>query len=361
MKQIDSGIIYLEKSGRTGMKVGYVFDPIYLAHDTGAHVENASRLTTTMSHLEKTGLLSELVGIKPRPATVEEIAAIHERQYIAYIDYVARKGGAWLEVDTVMSGRSYDAAICAAGGAIKATESVLDGELNSCFALVRPPGHHATYDRPMGFCIFNNIAVATKYALLKYNLGRIAIIDFDVHHGNGTQEAFYSDPHVLYISTHLYPHYPGSGRVDETGINEGKGATLNIPLPVGCGDVQYMEAFKQVIIPAVRRYAPKLIMVSAGYDAHWADELAQMNVTTTGFSEMVKIIVQLAEELCDCKIVFVLEGGYHLEALSTSVKATFDVLLGKPAIDDVLGPSKRRLATPDISALISQIKCIHEL
>lgn len=343
------------------MKVGYVYDPIYLQHDTGFHVENASRLTSIMNYLEKTGVLTELLEVKPRAATIDEIAAVHDRQYIAYIEYVARKGGTWLEVDTVMSPKSFDAAAYAAGGIIRATETVMDGELDSCFGLVRPPGHHATSDRALGFCIFNNIAIAAKYALAKYGLHRIAIVDFDVHQGNGTQEAFYDNPHVLYVSTHQFPYYPGTGRVEETGTGAGKGTILNIPLAAGCGDAEYLKVFHEVIVPKVRLYKPQLIMVSAGYDVHWADELAQMQVTTTGFAEMTKIIKGLAEEFCGGKLVLSLEGGYHLEALSTSVKATFDVLLGKEKIEDIMGPPKKRVSNPDVLGLIRQLKEVHRL
>jgi acetoin utilization deacetylase AcuC-like enzyme len=343
------------------MKIGYVYDPIYLVHDTGYHSENATRLTATLSYLEKTGLLAELKLIKPRAATVDEIAAVHDRQYISYIAYVAQKGGAWLEVDTVMSPKSYDAAIYAAGGVITATDEVMQGKVNSAFALVRPPGHHAISDRAMGFCIFNNIAVAAKYALSQYKLERIAIIDFDVHHGNGTQEAFNSDPRVLYVSTHQYPHYPGTGNAEDTGTPAGQGTILNVPMPAASGDHEYHAVFEKIIVPVVRRYQPQLIMVSAGYDIHWADELAQMQVTTTGIADIVRFIRQLADELCQGKIVIALEGGYNLEALSTSIKATFDVLMGKKDIEDKLGPPKRRASNPDIIPLIKQLKAIHHL
>jgi len=343
------------------LKVGYVYDPIYLQHDTGYHSENISRLTSTISYLEKTGTLAELVLLPPRAATVDEIATVHDRQYIAYLEYVARKGGAWLEVDTVMSAKSYDAAIYAAGGTIIAAEAVMDGKVNSSFALVRPPGHHATQDQAMGFCIFNNIAVAAKYVRTKYKLDRIAIIDFDVHHGNGTHDAFVSDPHVLYVSTHQYPHYPGTGKVEDIGIGEGKGTKVNIPLPAACGDTEYLTVFEKIIVPVTRRYQPQLIMVSAGYDLHWADELAQMQVTTTGFVGMVRIIKQLADELCGGRMAYVLEGGYNLEALSTSIKATFDVLLGKKTFEDKMGPPKRHRSNPDIVPLLKQLKHIHQL
>jgi acetoin utilization deacetylase AcuC-like enzyme len=286
---------------------------------------------------------------------------VHDRQYIAYIEYVARKGGAWLEVDTKMSPNSYDVAVYAAGGTISAVDAVMEGKVNSAFALVRPPGHHATFDRALGFCIFNNISIAAKYALPKYKSERIAIIDFDVHHGNGTQDAFYDNPRVLYVSTHQYPHYPGSGKAEDTGSGDGKGTILNVPLPAGCGDAEYLTVFEKIIVPAIHRYNPQLILVSAGYDIHWADELSQMQVTTTGIAEMVRFIKQLADELCQGRLVLTLEGGYHLEALSTSIKATFDMLLGKPNIEDKLGPPKRRYSNPDIVPLLKQLKAIHQL
>jgi acetoin utilization deacetylase AcuC-like enzyme len=343
------------------MKVGYVYDPIYLQHDTGYHVESPSRLTAIMNYLDKTGALTELIEVKPRAATTDELAAVHDRQYITYVEYVARKGGAWVDADTILSSKSFDAAVFAAGGIIRAVETVMDGQLDSCFGLVRPPGHHATSDRSMGFCIFNNIAIAAKYALARYNLEHIAIIDFDVHQGNGTQEAFYDNPHVMYVSTHQFPYYPGTGRVEETGTGEGKGNILNIPLAAGCGDAEYLQVFREVIVPKVRQYKPQLVMVSAGYDIHWIDELAQMQVTTTGIAEMVRMIKGLAEEFCSGRMVIALEGGYHLEALSTSVKATFDVLLGKPRIEDILGPPKKRVSNPDVLGLIRQLKEVHHL
>ena len=343
------------------MKVGFVYDPVYLKHDTGQHVENATRLEAIISHLEKTRLKQQLIPIKPGAASVEQLLLVHQRQYISHIQDAAQKGGGWLDADTVMSPDSYEAAVYAAGGAIKATEAVMDGEVASAFALVRPPGHHATPRRAMGFCLFNNVAIAAKCALAKYNLERIAIIDFDVHHGNGTQEIFYDNPQVLYISTHQYPFYPGTGSIDETGVDETKGTTVNIPLPAGCGDAEYLPAFEQIIVPAARRFKPQFILVSAGYDLHWADGIALMQVTTTGFAQMVKIIKQLADELCSGRLVFSLEGGYNVTALAVSVKATFDVLLGNTNIEDPLGQSPHQFAPPSITHLIKAIREIHNL
>jgi len=343
------------------VKVGYVYDPIYLKHDTGQHPENASRLEAIISHLEQTGLIHQLKLIKPRVASIEELLLVHSKQQISHVQKVAQEGGGWLDPDTVVSPDSYQAALHAAGGVIRASEAVMQGEVDSAFALVRPPGHHATSQQSMGFCLFNNIAIAAQYALAKYELEHIAIIDFDVHHGNGTQESFYDNSQVLYISTHEFPFYPGTGSVDETGKGEARGTTVDIPLPAGCSDVEYLSVFEQIIVPVVRRFNPQLILVSAGYDTHWADGLAMMQVSVTGFAQMVKITKELADELCGGRLVFTLEGGYNLTALAASVKATFDVLLGNASIEDPLGQSSRRLAAPGIASLISKIKEIHNL
>jgi acetoin utilization deacetylase AcuC-like enzyme len=343
------------------MKAGLVYDPIYLKHDTGEHVENAGRLEAIISYLEETGLKKQLTPLKPRPASVEELALVHNKQHISHIQGVARKGGGWLDADTVMSADSYEVALYAAGGALVATEAVMEGEVNSAFALVRPPGHHATPRRAMGFCLFNNIAVAAEHALAKYKLERTLIIDFDVHHGNGTQEIFYDRPEVMYISTHEYPFYPGTGGVEETGRGLAKGTTINIPLPAGCGDNEYLLAFEQIIIPVAKRFKPQLILVSAGYDAHWADSIALMQLSVSGFRGMAMVIRGLANELCEGRLVFILEGGYHLGALAASVRATFDVLLGNTSADDPLGQSPRGATTPKIDHLITAIREIHAL
>ena len=289
-----------------------------------------------------------------------ELALVHQKEYIKQIEEVAQRGGGWLDLDTVTSADSYEVARYAAGGVIRAVEAVMTGEVASAFALVRPPGHHATSSYAKGFCLFNNIAIATQYALAEYELERILIVDFDVHHGNGTQEAFYDDPRVMYISTHEYPFYPGTGSIEETGAGAAQGTTINIPLPAGCGDGEYLAVFEQIIVPAGRRFNPQLILVSAGYDNHWADPLAMMQVSVSGFGQMVRIIKGLADELCGGHLVFTLEGGYNLNALVASVKATFDVLLGN-SIDDPLGESPRSLRSPKISNLIGAIKEIHKL
>ena len=343
------------------MKVGFVYDPIYLKHDTGQHPENANRLKAIMRYLERAGPWQQLVPVKPRAATIQELSLVHDRKYISHIQEVADKGGGWLDPDTVVSADSYEVARYAAGGVIKATDTVMTGELDSVFALVRPPGHHAGTQRAMGFCLFNNVAIAAKYALKKYGLERIAIIDFDVHHGNGTQAAFYGNPGVLYISAHQSPHYPGTGSIDEIGDGRARGTTVNVPLPAGCGDSEYQRVFEQVIVPVVTRFKPQLILVSAGYDAHWADELAMMRMTITGFARITRIIKEMASQLCNGRLILSLEGGYNLTVLSSSVKAALDVLVGKTDIEDKLGPPPYGFKPPDITSLIERIKEIHNL
>ena len=237
----------------------------------------------------------------------------------------------------------------------------MNGEVDSAFALVRPPGHHATYWRAMGFCLFNNIAIAAKHALNNYELERILIADFDVHHGNATQDAFYNDPHVLYFSTHQYPFYPGTGSIEEIGMGEGEGTTINVPLPAGCGDGEYLRAYNEVLIPAARRFQPQLILVSAGYDAHWADDISLMEVSTTGYAQMASILKGFAEELCQGRLVFTLEGGYHHRALPSSVKATLDILMENPGIDDPLGKIADPKNPPHADAILQTVKRIHKL
>jgi acetoin utilization deacetylase AcuC-like enzyme len=237
----------------------------------------------------------------------------------------------------------------------------MKGEVDSAFALVRPPGHHAIHDRAMGFCIFNNVAIAAKFALSKFNLSRVLIADFDVHHGNGTQDAFYADPEVLYFSTHQYPFYPGTGWMDETGTGGGEGTTVNFPMAAGWGDEECLRAFNEVLVPVARRFQPQLILVSAGFDAHWADQLAMMRVSVTGFAQMAMILKKLAAGLCQGRLVFTLEGGYNLRVVASSIKAVFDVLLGNSEIDDPMGKAPAARKPEGFDEHIEGIKRIHYL
>ena len=343
------------------MKVGLIYDPIYLKHDTGAHVENSSRLVETVALLEKSKLMGKLVTIVPRAATLEEVSLSHTPGHISRVQSCSARGGGWLDGDTYASPASYDVALYAVGGALQGVDAVMAGEVNHAFALVRPPGHHATSDEAMGFCLFNNIAVAAEYAKRNYNLERVLIVDFDVHHGNGTQDIFYSDPKVLYFSTHQYPWYPGSGSIYEDGAGEGKGFTVNVPLPAYCGDNELLRAYKEILVPVAKRFQPQLILVSAGYDPHWADQLSLMQLTVAGFAGIVNIIKELADELCQGKLLLSLEGGYHLEALSHSIKATLEILLGKYPSPDPLGKPQGALAKPDIDQILQEVISKHKL
>jgi acetoin utilization deacetylase AcuC-like enzyme len=342
------------------MRAGLVYDPIYLEHDTGMHPENSQRLVATMSHLEETGAKEKLTCLSPRPASVEELEMVHDPKYIFLVRNKAESGGGWLDPDTVMCPRSYEVALYAAGGLLTAVEAVMKGELDSAFALVRPPGHHATRNRAMGFCIFNNVAIAARFALTHFNLSRVLIADFDVHHGNATQDTFYADSKVLYFSTHQYPFYPGTGWIDETGTGEGKGTTVNFPMIAGWGDEEYLRAYSEVLVPVTRRFQPELILVSAGFDPHWADSIAMMQVSITGFAQIVTVLKELADELCQGRLIFTLEGGYNPQVAASSVKATFDVLLDSPEIDDPLGKSPRA-KHEGFDQHIERIKKIHDL
>ena len=343
------------------MKAGLVYDSIYLEHDTGDHVENSRRLVETMSYLKETGTIEKLTCLSPRPASQEELEMIHSPEYISYVKSKAEKGGGWLDPDTIISLKSYEAALYAAGGVLVAVEAVMTGKVDNAFALVRPPGHHAIQDRAMGFCIFNNVAIAAKFALSKFNLNRVLIADFDVHHGNGTQDAFYADPKVLYFSTHQYPFYPGTGWMDETGTGEGEGTTVNFPMAAGWGDEEYLRAFNEVLAPVARRFQPQLILISAGFDPHWADQLAMMRVTITGFAQMARILKELAAELCQGRLVFTLEGGYNLRVVACSIKVVFDVLLGNSEIDDPLGKAPATSKPGGFDEHIREIERIHHI
>jgi acetoin utilization deacetylase AcuC-like enzyme len=343
------------------VRAGLVYDPIYLEHDTGDHVENSRRLVDTLSHLKETGIKERLISLPARHASLEELEMIHAPEYISYVRGKAEKGGGWLDADTVMSPKSYEAALYAAGGVLAAVEAVMNEEVDNAFALVRPPGHHAVRDRAMGFCIFNNVAVAAVFALREFSLSRVLIADFDVHHGNGTQDAFYADPGVLYFSTHQYPFYPGTGWMDETGTGKGEGTTVNFPMTAGWGDEEYLRAFNEVLVPVARRFQPELILVSAGFDPHWADHLAMMRVTITGFVQMATILKELAAQLCQGRLVFTLEGGYNLRVVASSVKATFDVLLGNSEIDDPLGKASATRKSEGFDEHIEAIKTLHQV
>jgi acetoin utilization deacetylase AcuC-like enzyme len=341
------------------MTTGYVYDEIFLKHNLLGHPENRTRLEQTMALLETTGLLARLTPIPARPATREELTRVHHPAYIDQVQAISERGGGYLDPDTYTNADSYQAALMAAGGLIEATLAVIDGRVNNAFALVRPPGHHAMPSHGMGFCLFGNVVIAAQAARLDRNLDRVLIVDFDVHHGNGTQEAFSSNPQVLYVSTHQYPYYPGTGAAREIGRGEGEGTVVNMPLSPGAGDQVFRQLYQQVFIPVARRFAPDLILVSAGFDAHWDDPLAGLGLSLAGYAWITRTLVSLAEELCGGRIVFTLEGGYHLDVLSHGILNTFHTLLGDETVEDPLGSS--RWPEPDAADYIASLRQLHDL
>lgn len=293
----------------------------YRNHDTGPHPESPRRIDAIREGLSEAALFDSNPVLEPQPASHQDLLAVHSERHVARIRQLAEAGGGAVDPDTYISAQSYEVGILAVGGAIMAVDAVMDGAAAS-FALVRPPGHHAEPNRAMGFCLFNSIAIAALHARSRYGLERVAIFDWDVHHGNGTQAAFWTSPDVLFISLHQYPFYPGTGSDMERGEGPGAGYTINVPLPAGSDDAVYHAVFTDIVEPALRDFAPDLLLVSAGFDAHRDDPLAGMQVTTAGFGRLAAMTRNLAGELCDGRLVLILEGGYNLSALAESVVTT---------------------------------------
>jgi len=346
------------------MTTALLYDPIFLEHLTPRrHPESPQRLQAAMQMLEALGWLNRegLVQLRPRPATVDELALVHDRAYIASIAEAAAAGGRRLDPDTYVSPRSYDAACMAAGASLVAIDAILAGEIDNAYALVRPPGHHATASQAMGFCLFNNVAVAARYAIERHNLSRVLIVDYDVHHGNGTQDIFYEDPRVLYFSTHQAPFYPGTGQSDQTGAGPGEGTTVNVPLPAYSDWSVYDPIFRQVLAPVADRFQPQLILVSIGYDAHWKDPLASMGLDNVSYVLLTRQVKALAEDLCDGRLILVQEGGYHLDAFAQCMVSCLNVLLGGDEVVDGLGPPQTIHFRWNVDAVVAELRRIHHL
>ena len=308
-------------------KTGYIYHPLYLEHDTGQHPENYGRLVAIENHLNDSDTNSHLLRHEPRPATLDEIGLNHVAGYAESVQHKCQEGAHSLDADTSISAQSYDAALLSTGAGLKAVDLVLDGTCDNVFCAVRPPGHHAEHDRSMGFCLFNNVAIAADYAIEKKGLDRVFIFDWDVHHGNGTQHSFYDKGNVYYSSAHQYPFYPGTGAAEETGTGDGLGTTLNFPLRAFSRDEDYLELVKNKLIPEMIRFKPDLIILSAGFDAHANDPLAQMEVSTECYGTMTELIVTAANEICQGRLISMLEGGYDPNALADSVHAHLKNLL----------------------------------
>jgi acetoin utilization deacetylase AcuC-like enzyme len=301
-------------------KVGFIYDDIFLRHVTPDwHPERKERLVQIVSSLKKSGLWENLIRIKPRRATYEEIALVHTDDYISKIK---TSGVGYLDPDTYISEDSLEAALYAAGAVIEAVEQCKRGEIERAFCAVRPPGHHAEAERAMGFCIFNNIAIGARYARKK-GYKKVFVIDYDVHHGNGTQHIFEEDDTVFYFSTHEFPHYPGTGKDSEKGIGKGKGYTCNVPMASGAGDKEYLSVYENILPPLVKAFEPDLILVSAGYDSHRNDPLSGIRVSDEGIRGIVGSILSCSSS----PFIFALEGGYNLSALGESVRVTIEEML----------------------------------
>ena len=340
--------------------VAFATDPRFAAHTMPQHPENAARLEAVVQQLHRDRLWERLLHVPIEAASDEAITAVHTPAYLARLARTEKLGGlAMWGADTYITPASYRVARLAAGAVVRVVDAVLSGEAQSGIAAVRPPGHHATPDEAMGFCLLNNVAIAARHALRAHGLARVLIVDYDVHHGNGTQDVFYDDPAVLYISTHQSPLYPGTGRVKEIGRGAGEGYTVNIPMPPGVGDAGYRRVFDEVIVPLARRFAPQLVLVSLGLDAHWGDPLANMRLSLAGYDVLARTLFALASELCEGRIVFVAEGGYNVQALAHGWANVTRALLGAGPPVDPLGAATGE-ETP-ISSVLKRVKRIHKL
>jgi acetoin utilization deacetylase AcuC-like enzyme len=333
------------------MATGLIIDQRYTRHKTGlGHPERPERIAV-LSDLGRDR--DDIRLVQPRVATAEELLLVHRGTHVDRVAQTRNLSGYAFDADTPVSPDSYDTALLAVGGLLALLDEVAEGRLRNGFACVRPPGHHAESQRAMGFCLFNNIAVGAAYLRHKHNFERVLIVDWDVHHGNGTQHIFEGDPGVLYVSTHQYPFYPGTGALDEVGYGEGEGYTVNLPFPAGFGNAEYLEAFESVIEPIAALYEPEFVLISAGFDPHARDPLAGMQVTEAGFAAMTRVLLRMAERTAQGRCVALLEGGYDLEALRSSATAVLEELAGRDSAD--VDGQKGSRATP-LLAMVRRIQ-----
>ena len=345
------------------MPTAYVTHPRYIEHDLAGHPEHAGRIRAVWARLEETGLRARLDAREAVLVSETQMLAVHSERHLAMLEQLTTLDRTVrLDPDTYANPTSYEIARLSAGAAVKAVDALLSGEVSNSLVVSRPPGHHAEPDRAMGFCLLNNVAIAVRHAQRQYGLARVLIVDFDVHHGNGTQAAFYDDPSVLFISTHQYGSlfYPGTGALNETGAGKGEGCNLNLALPAGVGDGGYAAVFEHIVLPAAERFQPQLIVVSVGFDAHWLDPLAGMRLSLSGYAHLSRELLRAAERLCDGRIVFVLEGGYELDVLSEGVCNLARLLAGEP-VEDPFGIPEDSHREPHIMPLIERIRGLHGL
>ncbi len=312
------------------MNTGFIYDSRFLEHDTGAgHPECRERLLVTMSHLQSLDWFGDLSHLSPQAIDGNWLATAHSSDYMHRVEEACRSRQTFLDsMDVSICPASHTISLLAAGAGIVLADEILQAGLDNGFALVRPPGHHAEHDQAMGFCLFNNVAILARYLQQRHRIDKILILDWDVHHGNGSQHTFEEDPSVLYISTHEYPYYPGTGAYSETGIGRGLGTTLNCPMPAGAADQEYETAFMEKILPAIDVFKPEFIIISAGFDAHVDDPLGHICLSTGFYGWMTQRVMEMADKYCQGRIISVLEGGYHLQALPLCVAEHLSVLSG---------------------------------
>jgi len=309
-------------------KTGIIEDRRYLLHMAGfSHPESPERLAGIYEMLDNPAMSWKFTHIEAREATHDEIAIVHSPSYIDFIASTEGKDIVMLDADTMTSPDTYSIAKLAVGGVCNAVDQVLDGSVDNAFAFVRPPGHHAGKENAAGFCIFNNIAIAAMHAILKHRLKRVMIVDWDLHHGNGTQSIFYKDPRVLYFSAHQYPYYPGTGSMQEIGQGKGEGYTINVPMQSGATDASYVNIFRKILEPVAMEYKPQLVLLSAGFDAYFNDPLGGMRITPDGFAALTRILLDIADKCCKGRFVSVLEGGYNVAGLAKSAKCVLEEML----------------------------------
>jgi acetoin utilization deacetylase AcuC-like enzyme len=312
------------------MNTAFLSDDRFLLHDTGpSHPERAARVSVVLDQLEKQPWFEKLLPLRAISCDEAWLCSVHDVELVQRAKKACLDGYSYLDSpDVQVSQQSFDTALLATGGILRLVDTVVSGQANNGFALVRPPGHHAEKNTALGFCLFNNVAIAARYLQQRHGLDKILILDWDVHHGNGTQHLFEDDPSVYYISLHQYPHYPGTGAASETGFGRGAGATLNCPMAAGSGDDEYQQAFKQKILPGISEFRPEAVLVSAGFDAHQADPLGAVNLSTSCYGWMTERMLEIADQHSDGRLISMLEGGYNLNALADSVAEHLLALLG---------------------------------
>ncbi len=334
--------------------VAVAFDARFRDHEGPmGHPERPERLAAVQAAIAER---REALGrLEPRPATPEEILRVHGREHLERVAEAARRAPTQLDPDTYVSRESYDVALLAAGASIDLARGVASGQWRAGLAAVRPPGHHAEPGRPMGFCLFNNVAIAARALRAESGVERILVFDFDVHHGNGTQHSFDEDPNLLYASTHQFPFYPGTGGFGEAGCGKGLGATLNIPMPAGCGDLEYLGVLQRLLLPAARSFRPELLLVSCGFDAHRDDPLGSMELSEQGFRGIAALLRAAADELCGGRLACVLEGGYAQTGLREGTRALLDALLTRVP----LPPSAELEAGSPLGRVVAGVVAVH--